>query len=184
MGNAVTEKSLAEFTKYISDEHQAMAGTVIAANAAQAVALGEACIQISLDHQIDQLDWNQVNGKIEQMRHLKESLLTWVDQESGASSSDYEASAIDPSRLCERPFDIARLAFEAIDVLSEFRPEAYHQLSDKIDVAIQLLLGIVNGALHLLDTALMQAFPELKAMYATKRAQLQLRLRQQSFPVT
>ncbi len=51
-----TEETVRQFIEKVSDQQHSMVGAVIAASAAQVAALGEACMQISLDNQVDKLD--------------------------------------------------------------------------------------------------------------------------------
>ena len=59
MEAASIEKTVTQFIAEISDQHNPMTGAVIALVAAQAAALGEACMQISLDNQVDKLNWQE-----------------------------------------------------------------------------------------------------------------------------
>ncbi len=86
MSPRITEKTIRQFMAEVGDAHHAMAGAVIAASAAQAAALGEACLQISLDNQVDKLDWTRVSARIEQMAHIKETLVEWCDEDAVAIS--------------------------------------------------------------------------------------------------
>ena len=154
-----TEKTIRQFVSDVSDAHHAMAGAVIAASAAQAAALGEACLQISLDNQVDRLDWTAVSARIEQMAHLKNTLVAWCDQD-GATLVEYTAltDVGDPARqqrlLCESPAEISRLAVEGAAILQDFRPLVFEQVKDDLEMALRLLTGAGRAALLLLDSNL------------------------------
>lgn len=155
-----TEKTIRQFVSDVSDAHHAMAGAVIAASAAQATALGEACLQISLDNQVDRLDWTAVSARIEQMAHLKNTLVAWCDQD-GATLLEYTALVAevgDPARqqrlLCESPAEISRLAVEGAAILQDFRPLVFEQVKDDLEMALRLLTGAGRAALLLLDSNL------------------------------
>ncbi len=73
MEQLITGQTVRQFIAKVSDQHHAMTGAVIAVSAAQAAALGEACMQISLDNQVDKLNWRDVTARIEQMLSLKKA---------------------------------------------------------------------------------------------------------------
>lgn len=136
-----------------------MAGAVIAASAAQAAALGEACMQISLDNQVDKLDWQKVTARIEQMVHIKNSLIEWCDQDA-AAMADYIAlrETGDASQvrqlLCDSSVEISRLSIAAAMLLQGFRPLVFEQVQDDLEMALNLLTGTARSALLLLDSHL------------------------------
>lgn len=143
----------------VGDAHHAMAGAVIAASAAQAAALGEACLQISLDNQVDKLDWTSVSARIEQMAHIKETLVEWCDEDAVAISEhvalrETENQLNGEQLLCESPAEICRLAIEAARLLQEFRPLVFEQVQDDLEMAISLLTGTGRTAILLLDSNL------------------------------
>jgi formiminotetrahydrofolate cyclodeaminase len=159
-----------------------MAGAVIAASGAQAAALGEACMQISLDNQVDKLDWHDVTTRIEQMIHIKNSLLEWGDQdakiiadfvvlrESGQGLSGQQG-------LCESPAEISRLCIEAAILLQEFRPLVFEQVQDDLELAHTLLVGVARAAMLLLDSNLrLWPDPALLAGYDPIQAELEIKI--------
>jgi formiminotetrahydrofolate cyclodeaminase len=160
----LTEKSVRQFIEAVSDQHHAMAGAVIAASAAQATGLGEACMQISLDHQVDTLDWQDVTSRIEQMVHIKNTLLEWCDQDAHAIA-EYSALRVGGQELqgqrllCESPAEISRLCIEAATALEKFRPLVVEQVQDDLEMAVSMLAGTAHTALLLLDSNL-RAWPE------------------------
>lgn len=174
----LTEKSVRQFIEEVSDQHHAMAGAVIAASAAQATALGEACMQISLDHQVDKLNWQDVTGRIEQMVHLKNTLIEWCDQDASTiaefvalreSGEELQGQRL----LCDSPAEISRLCLEAAALLQDFRPVVVEQVHDDLEMAVTLLAGTAQAAMLLLDSNLRHwPEPDLLAEYEPLLAEL------------
>jgi formiminotetrahydrofolate cyclodeaminase len=160
----VSEKTVRQFVTEVSDQHHAMAGAVIAASAAQATALGEACMQISLDNQVDKLDWTAVSARIGEMAHIKNTLVAWSDQDATAIA-DYVAlrdagSELAGQRiLCEAPAEMSKLCISAASLLQDFRPLVFEQVQDDLEMAIALLTGTGRAAILLLDSNL-RLWPE------------------------
>ncbi|MBE7474676.1 MAG: cyclodeaminase/cyclohydrolase family protein [Anaerolineales bacterium] len=182
----MTEKSVRQFIEEVSDQRHAMAGAVIAVSAAHASALGEACMQISLDHQVDKLDWQDITGRIEQMVHLKNTLIAWCDQDATAIAEHValrEAGQVLQGQrlLCESPAEISRLCLDAAAVLQNFRPVVIEQVQDDLEIAISLLAGSARAALLLLDSNL-RVWPEpnLLAEFEPILAELEQQLNQLS----
>jgi formiminotetrahydrofolate cyclodeaminase len=175
----VTEKSIRKFIEQVSDQHHAMAGAVIAAAAAQAAALGEACMQISLDNQVDKLDWQDVTGRIEHMVHLKNTLIEWCDQDASAMAEhvaqrDAGQELQGQRILCESPAEMSRLCVEAAIVLQQFRPLVIEQVLDDLEIVIGLLAGTARAALLLVDSNLrIWPEPELLAEFEPVLANLE-----------
>jgi formiminotetrahydrofolate cyclodeaminase len=155
----ITENTVKQLVAQISDHHHALAGAVIAISAAQAAALGEACMQISLDHQVDKLDWREVTTRIERMVKIKESLLDWGDQDAESLTQHMalrEAGA-ESARLdflCRSPAEISRLAIDAANLLQNFRSLVIDQVKDDLEITINLLAGTAQAAMLLLDSNL------------------------------
>lgn len=181
----LTEKSVRQFIDIVSDQHHAMAGAVIAANAAQATALGEACMQISLDNQVDKLDWHDVTARIEQMVHLKLSLIEWCDQDATAINQfvglrESEQVVTGERLLCESPAEIGRLCVDAAKILEDFRPLVFERVQDDLEMAVNLLAGAAQAAMLLLDsnlriwpyTSLLKEFEPLRAELEQQIGQL------------
>jgi formiminotetrahydrofolate cyclodeaminase len=180
----LTQKSVRQFVETVSDQHHAMAGAVIAAAAAQAAALAEACMQISLDNQVDKLDWNQVTGRIEQMVYLKNSLLEWCDQDAIAIN-EYVAlreagAALSGQRiLCDGPAEIGRICAEAVTILQNFRGLVFERVKDDLEMALTLLAGAAQAAMLLLDSNLrLWPEPELLKEYEPLRRELEAQIKQ------
>ena len=159
MTTQMTSKTIQQFVKEIGDQHHVLAGTVIATSAAQAAALGEACMQISLDHQVDSLDWQDVTTRIGQMVHLKNRLLEGADQaaalmaevENGPSN---QISAEVLRTVFEIPAEVTRLCLAGVFALQAFRPLVLNHLAGNLTIAVRLLLGGAEAALLLLQTEL------------------------------
>lgn len=161
-----------------------MAGAVIAASAAQAAALGEACMQISLDNQVDKLDWHEVTSRIEQMVHIKQTLIEWCDQDATAigeyvalrnAGQDLQGQRI----LCEGPAEISRLCIEAAITLQNFRYLVVEQVQDDLEIAISLLAGTAHAAFLLLDSNLrLWPTPKLLAEFEPILADLEQKIGQ------
>jgi formiminotetrahydrofolate cyclodeaminase len=154
-----TEKTIRQFISDVSDAHHALAGAVIAVSAAQAAALGEACLQISLDNQIDRLDWTSVSTRIEEMAHLKNTLAAWCDQDATilleyTALTEAGDAAQGQQLLCEGPADISHLAIEGAAILQDFRPLVFEQVKDDLEMALLLLTSAGRAALLLLDSNL------------------------------
>lgn len=186
MALQLTEKSVRQFIEEVSDQRHAMAGAVIAVSAAHATALGEACMQISLDHQVDKLDWQDITSRIEQMVHLKNTLIAWCDQDATAIAEHValrEAGHILQGQrlLCESPAEISRLCLDAAAVLQNFRPVVIEQVQDDLEMAISLLAGSARAALLLLDSNLrIWPEPNLLAEFEPILAELEQNINQLS----
>ena len=182
----VTEKTVRQFVATVSDQLHAMAGAVIAASAAQAAALGEACMQISLDNQVDKLDWGDVTGRIAQMAHIKNTLLEWCDQDATAIAEfvalrDAGDELKGQQLLCDAPAEISRLSIEAATLLQNFRPLAIEKVQDDLEMAVNLLAGTAQVAMLLLDSNLrIWPTPELLASHEPTRADLEAQIGQLS----
>lgn len=154
-----TEKTVSQFVTHVSDQLHAFSGATIAASAAQAAALGEACMQISLDNQVDKLNWDDASARIAAMLDIKTRLLGWCDTDAtalieyttlGAVSQEVGGDAV----LYDSPTEIARLSLEAAHSLQNFRPLAYQNISDDLEMALHLLVGAARAAMLLLDSNL------------------------------
>ncbi len=157
----VTTETVRQFIEKVSDQQVSMAGSVVANSAALAAALGEACMQISLDNQVDQLDWQDVTTRIEQMVHIKASLIEWCDQ-NAAAVIDY-VTLTEPADvvrlqqlLCDSSAEMGRLAFEAALLLQGFRPLVFAPVRDDLEMALNLLVAAARTTLLLLDSHLRQ----------------------------
>lgn len=184
MVTRLTDKTIRQFIEEVSDQHYALAGAVIAASAAQAAALGEACMQISLDNQVDSLDWQDVTARIEQMLHLKNMLIEWCDQDTNAVAEyiSLREAGVELSGwrvMCESPAEISRLSFEGLNLLQEFRPLVFGRVQGDLELAIRLLAGTAQTAKLLLNSnlhawpvpALLQEFEPILAKLEQQSSQ-------------
>ncbi len=184
MKESVTNQPIRQFVAKVSDHHFAMVGAVIAASAAQAAALGEACMQISLDNQVDKLNWQDVTTRIAQMVHLKNSILAWCDKDAEAitqyiavrdtGGEDLTARYL----LCEGPPAVARLAINSAEILQRFRPLVFERVQDDLEIAIKLLVDAARTAMMLLESNLrLWPEPDILQKYEPVLANLENRLK-------
>lgn len=179
MSGMLTDKTLRQFVTQVGDEHYVMTANVIAASAAQAVALGEACLQISLDYQVDTLDWHEVSTRIGQMGHIKETLLEWSNQEIHLplAAEAGNAGAVNHRGLFDYLLEVGNLSIGAVKLLQEFRPLVYAQVADDLEITRKLLLGLAQAALNLLNSRLpQQPEPALVEEYEPARQKLEEQL--------
>jgi hypothetical protein len=177
----LTENTLRHFTTHIAGQHHAMAGATIAASAALACGLGEACVQISaltLDEEVAErhTDALRVAGRLTAIRG---QLLALSDEDGAAITTFAELRAAGQElagqdRLCRMPVEMGSLAAEAAILLQNFRP-LVRNVQDDLEMAITLLGGTVRAATLLLDSnlrlwpepiLLTQYEPELAALRA------------------
>jgi hypothetical protein len=153
----ITEKTFRQIIDEISDQHHPMTGTVIAAQAAQAAALAEACMQISLDNQVDKLNWQDVTTRIGQMAHVKDTLLEWCNQHTSQMAdymarSKHNAELSSRQMLCDHSAEIGSLSLQAATLLQAFRPLVFEQVSDDLEMALNLLTSTAKTATLLLES--------------------------------
>ena len=153
------EQSIRQFVSDVSDQHHPMTGAVIAVAAAQAAALGEACMQISLDNQVDKLNWQDVTRRIERIAGVEEKLLEWGELEARATTSltalwKGEEGTKNQQFWCESAAEISRLAINAAILLQDFRPLAFKTVRDDLEIALAFLVSMARTALLLLDSNL------------------------------
>lgn len=185
MSPYTTENSFQQFISQISDQHHAMTGAVIAASAAEAVALGEACMQISLDNQVDKLNWHDVTARIEQMAHIKNTLVEWCNLEASAAAAYIELRGTGDEISSQRTLfdgaaEIGNLAVQAATILQDFRPLVFEQVQDDLEISVNLLAGIARAAMLLLDSnlrlwpdeALLREYEPIRAALETQLIQL------------
>lgn len=179
----VTEKTVRQFINAVSDQQYAMSGPVIAAMAGQAAALAEACMQISLENQVDKLDWQNATAQIAEMLHFKNTLIEWCDQDATALADylalkDTDQAFQQQKLLCESSAEICRISLEALTLLADFRPMVYRPLQEDFELTLDLLKTTARTALLLFqsnlrlwaDTMLFKEYQplltELKNQYA------------------
>lgn len=153
----ITDYSIANFAEEVSQQQHAMAGAVIAAAAAQAVALGQACLQISRDD-LD-LRHEDVHKQIERLAAIKEALLGWCDRDANAIAEfvalrEAGETLAGQRLLCDAPAQVSRLSIEVAQILQTFRPMVSERVQDDMEMSISLLAGTAQAALLLLDSNL------------------------------
>lgn len=189
MDNQITQKSIRQFTTTVSHQHHAMAGAVIATSAAQAAALGRACLQISLTRRVDVLDTATVTPLITELDRITNQLLDWSDRDATAIAEfvalrEAGQELQGQQLLCQAPAEVSRLALAAATHLQAFRPQVDERVRDDLEMSITLLAGAAQAAMLLLDSNL-RIWPEpaLLAEYEPLRAELEARIGRLS-PVT
>lgn len=150
----IKEITLRQYVIQTSEQHYAMTGAVIGNLAVQATALAEACVQISLDNQIDRLDWQTVSQRIEQIGELRYKLWQWAQHEINVLS-EYLRYLPDETNiryfpLSESCLQICRLCLQVVQLLVEFRPAVYSEVQDDLDITITLLTNTAQAAYQLL----------------------------------
>jgi formiminotetrahydrofolate cyclodeaminase len=182
MKRQITEKTVHDFIAEISEQRHAMAGAVIAASAAQAVALGRACMQISLERRGDALDALGVAARIQQVTNIMDSLIEWCDRDAVAIAEfvalrEAGDELSGQQLLCHAPAQVGRLSVEAAASLQSFRPLVSEQVQDDLEMSISLLAGTAQAAMLLLDSNL-RIWPEeaLLGKYEPVRADLEAQI--------
>ncbi|MDM8521334.1 hypothetical protein QUF64_14910 [Anaerolineales bacterium HSG6] len=178
----ITETTIQQFVAKVSDHQSAMTGAVLVTSAAQAVALGEACVQISLDNQVDRLNWHEVSRRIEKIARTKENLLHWLDEEMKAiaeHASYLEGNQLfNQQRLCESCVEVSRACITVIKLLAEFRGSAFNRVVDDLEMTINLLIDLADTATALLDKKLQNTlYKNLIEEYQAVRDELKQELR-------
>jgi formiminotetrahydrofolate cyclodeaminase len=175
----ITAQTNRQFVNHVSAQPQAMAGAVIALSAAQAVALGEACIRISLAHRPGRLKADDPAGPAEQMAGLKDGLLEWADRDATAIAEfvawrESGQPLKGQQLLCHAPAEMGRLCLEAATILQDFRPLVVERVRDDLEMSLALLAGTARVAMLLLDSNL-RIWPEkeLHDTYEPRRADLE-----------
>jgi|GEM_PF-560413 len=184
MQSGITTKTSRQFIDHISAQHHAMAGAVISVSAAQAVALGEACIRISLEHQPDTLDTNDVSNRAEQMADIKNRLAQWCNKDATAIAEFVALREVGEELkgqqlLCQAPAEISQLSIQAATILQDFRPLVSERVHDDLEMSITLLAGTAQAAMLLLDSNL-RIWPEKALLneYEPIRADLEQQIGQ------
>jgi formiminotetrahydrofolate cyclodeaminase len=184
MRQPITEKTIRQFIEHIGHQDHAMAGAVISATAAQAVALGKACLQISLEQRGNALDSQAVNWRIEQMTQIQEVLAGWCDRDAVAiaefvalrkAGQELKGQQL----LCDAPAEMSRLSLRAAVLLQGFRPLVAERVQDDLEMSLTLLAAAAQAAMLLLDSNL-RIWPEeaLLAHYEPIRIKLETQIRQ------
>ncbi len=154
----LTDKTIQQFTDHIASQSTAMAGATIAAAAAVACGLGEACLRINAPLAAAAAERAQAERRAGRLAAIRGRLLALTDEDGAAITAFAALRAAGKTlqgqeRLCQMPIEMARLANEAACLLQEFRP--FIQLAqDDLEMAIVLLAGTAAAATLLLDSNL------------------------------
>jgi len=159
----LTEYSLRQLTDHIARQGHAMAGATIAASAALACSLGEACLRINVPLLAIDADRALAERLAGQLAGIRSRLLALTDEDGAAITTFAALRAAGKTlegqdRLCQMPVEMARLSIEAACLLQEFRP-LIDLARDDLEMAITLLLGTQRAAALLLDSN-MRLWPE------------------------
>jgi len=162
MDKTITSQTVAQFIQEVSDQSHAMAGAVIALSAAQAAALGQACMQVS---QADLEIQNEANEEhIERLALMKHELLQWCNRDANAIAEfvalrDTGETLKGQKLLCNAPARLSRLSIEIANILQLFRSFVGERVRDDLEMSISLLSGTAQAAMLLLDSNL-RIWPE------------------------
>lgn len=174
----LTENSFHHLTAHIAAARTAMAGATIAASAALACALGEACVRLNLDllESPQRESAARLAGWLAGVRAEMEALCN----EDGEAITAFAAlratgeTLRGQERLCEMPVAMARLGAEAATGLQGFRPHM-EVAQDDLEMAITLLAGAIRSAILLLDSNL-RIWPEPALLSRFEPALAELRV--------
>jgi hypothetical protein len=150
----LTEFTFHQLTAHIASQGHAMAGATIAASAALACSLGEACVRINAPL-LPGGEAGRVAGRLAEIRDQLQALT----DEDGAAITAFAAlraagkTLEGQERLCQMPIEMAWLAIEAACLLQEFRP-LIQVAQDDLEMAVTLLAGTTRAATLLLDSNL------------------------------
>jgi formiminotetrahydrofolate cyclodeaminase len=155
----VTDLTLKEFTAHVSRQKHAMAGAVIAASAAEAVALGQACLSFSQDAA------PTLNVPVESLDQIRLKMLTFTDRDANAIAELVAMRAAGQELqgrqlLCQLPADLCHACIQAAQILQDFRPQTDERVRDDLEMSIRLLSGTAGAAMLLLDSNL-RHWPDL-----------------------
>ncbi len=155
----ISQYTIRNFVELVSEEKHAMAGAVITICAAQAAALGKACVGISQQSGI--LSRSDVKEIQEVLQELIDRLMTLADRDANAiaefvgkpeSISDQDVERM--AGLCDLPFNVCSLTASAAILLQDFRPHAHFSIRDDLEMSINMLAASAKSAMLLLDSNL------------------------------
>lgn len=173
-----------QFMNYVSKQEHAMAGAVIAVSAAQALALGSACLSISVKKEFEASKFQN------HLSDIQSRLIEVANQDAEAIArhvalrkiQDYKKS--NPTKecqveLCDLPVTTARLSLDAVNVLQNFRQSILDRVRDDLEISIHLLAGSIQAAILLLESNL-RIWPDsnLQSKYQPILDDLRLELKQ------
>jgi formiminotetrahydrofolate cyclodeaminase len=160
---SLTELNIRQFTEHVSTRHHAMAGATIAASAAMACSLGEACIRISIQHQDTESGREAAEKATERLDDIRQALLTLANEDGVAIAAfatlrDAGQELEGQELLCQLPVDMGVLTVEAATLMQDSRVLVQHH-QDDLEMAIRLLDGTARASSLLLDSNL-RIWPE------------------------
>jgi len=161
-GNPMTTPTVHEFIDEVSGQNHAMAGAVIALSAAQAAALGQACLQISLNL-LGSSDEVMV-ARIETLAEIKNQLFQWYNRDANAIAEfvalrEAGQELAGQHLLCKAPAQVGHLSAKAAGILQDARPIVNERVKDDLEMSINLLACTARAAVLLLDSNL-RIWPE------------------------
>ncbi|MGC8781791.1 MAG: cyclodeaminase/cyclohydrolase family protein, partial [Anaerolineae bacterium] len=114
----LTDHSVRQFTDHIAGQRHAMAGATIAASAALACGLGEACLRINAALPAVGPGREPADRSAGRLAGLRDRLLALADEDGAAITAFAALRAAGKmlqgqERLCQMPVEMARLAGEA-----------------------------------------------------------------------
>ena len=177
MAHYLLQKTVHQFISDISDQHQAITNIVITVCGAQLVALGEACMQISLDHQVDVLDWQDVSSRIAEMARIKEALIACGDMALAQEIEPFDETGLNQQQLeltCKSLAESASLMVSAVNILQDFEPMMLTQVQKDVKIAQNLMMGVVQSAVGLLEFLLQSKSASASFREAMQEALLSL----------
>jgi formiminotetrahydrofolate cyclodeaminase len=180
----LTENTIQQFTEQVGQQKHAMAGATIAASAAQAVALGRACLAITAKKLSASSAKSEVQSQIIRMDTYTKALIDWCNRDATAIADfvllrESGQPLAGKQLLCNAPTQVCRLAIEAATLLQEFRGQVAEQVQDDMEMAISLLTGAAHAAMLLLDSNL-RIWPDddLLAQFEPIRLELERQIQQ------
>jgi formiminotetrahydrofolate cyclodeaminase len=155
--NSIATRTVEEFIEEVSSQNHAMAGAVIALSAAQVAALGQACLQISLNLS-DSMD-ETIATRIETLVKIKNQLLQWCNRDANAIAEfvalrDAGQELAGQRLLCNAPAQVSQLSIQAAGILKATRVLVNERVKDDLEMSISLLARTARAALLLLDSNL------------------------------
>ncbi len=153
----IDQFSIQEFVEQISNENHAMAGAVIATSAAEAAALGLACLKITKSRL--RIESNEYEMKLEQIGLIRDKLLEFSKKDANAIQTfvalrEVGQELIGKDELCDLPYQVSNLAIQAGLILQNSRKVIDERVRDDLEISIHLLTGTARSALLLLDSNL------------------------------
>jgi len=173
----LTDTSFRQLSSHISSQSHAMAGATIAASAALACSLGQACVQINIERQEDEDERARVEQAASQLDAFRQQFLRFADEDGAAIAAfaalrDAGSELEGREMLCQLPADMALFGVATVDIMQQARP-LLRQQQDDLEMAIRLLDGAVRAAILLLDSNLrIWPEPELLATFEPVLADL------------